>query len=244
MIDSGARVDNIPTEAELFAKKDLNVNLRMMSIIYKLVRAFLFRQLSNNVLGELKISEAVIESKMVLRPMLCMGIFFEGLACFLYSRASDDIEKTRLIERGRSTLAKVRSLAEHSSWNWQNKVLLLEAMEMHAMGSLDEAGPFYISSIRSAQEHKFIQEEAIASEMTGEYLFELGRHSEAYALYKHSIKCFNEWGANAVSSRVEEDIQSKFGVDVSHLEAANNIDDILGGVSLNIESNQKRSYEG
>ena len=244
MINSGVRVDNIPTEAELFAKKDLNVNLRMLSIIYKLVRAFLFRQLSNNVLDELKISEAVVESKMVLRPMLCMGIFFEGLACFLYSRASDDIEKMKLIERGRSTLAKVRSLAEHSSWNWQNKVLLLEAMEMHAMGNLDEAGPFYISSIRSAQEHKFIHEEAIASEMAGEYLFEIERHSEAYVLYKHSIKCFNEWGANAVSSRVEEDIQSKFGVDVSHLEAANNIDDILGGVSLNIESNQKRSYEG
>ena len=243
MIDAGARVDNIPTEAELFAKKDLNVNLRMSSIIYKLVRAFLFRQLSNSVLDELKISESIVDSKMVLRPMLCsMGIFFEGLSCFLYSRGSDDIEKMKLIERGRSTLAKVRSLAEHSSWNWQNKVLLLEAMEMHAMGNLDEAGPFYISSIQSARSHKFIHEEAIASEMAGEYLFEIGRRSEAYALYKHSIKCFDEWGANAVSSRVEEDIQSKFGANVSHLEATNI--NILCGISLNIESNQKRSYEG
>ena len=241
-IDAGARVDNIPTEAELFAKKDLNVNLRVGSINHKLVRAFLFRQLSNNVLDELKISETIVEMKLVLRPLLCMGIFFEGLSCFLYSRGSDDIDKTKLIERGRSTLAKVRSLAEHSSWNWQNKVLLLEAMEMHAMGNLDEAGPFYISSIRSAQEHKFIHEEAIASEMAGEYLFETGHHSEAYVLYKHSIKCFNEWGANAVSSRVEADIQSKFGDDVSHLEATNI--DIICGVSLNIESNQKRSYEG
>ena len=91
--------------------------------------------------------------------------------------------------------------------------------------------------------HKFIHEEAIASEMAGEYLFETGRHSEAYTLYKHSIKCFNDWGANAVSSRVEADIQAKFGDDVSHLEAANI--DIICGISLNIESNnQKRSYEG
>ena len=90
--------------------------------------------------------------------------------------------------------------------------------------------------------HKFIHEEAIASEMAGEYLFETGRHSEAYTLYKHSIKCFNDWGANAVSSRVEADIQAKFGDDVSHLEAANI--DIICGISLNIESNQKRSYDG
>jgi len=242
MIEPGARVDNMPTEAEFMANKGAYACLT--SKIYKLVRALLFGKLSNNVLNEMKISESIVESKIVLIAVLAMGIFFEGVSCFLYSRQSDDVEeKTKLIERGRLALAKARSLAKHSFWNWQNKVLLLEAMEMHAMGNLNEAGPFYISSIQSARSHKFIHEEAIASEMAGEYLFELGRHSEAYALYKHSIKCYDEWGANAVSSRVEEDIQSKFGVNVSHLEAANI--DILCGISLNIESNnQKRSYEG
>jgi len=245
MIESGARVDypdHMPTEAEFLKNKGANIYARLTSKIYKIVRALLFGKLSNDILNEMKISESIVESKIVLIPVLAMGIFFEGVSCFLYSRGLDDIEKTKLIERGRLTLAKVRSLAKHSFWNWQNKVLLLEAMEMHAMGNLDEAGPFYISSIQSARSHKFIQDEAIASEMAGEYLFELGRHSEAYTLYKHSVKCFDEWGANAVSSRVEEDIQSKFGVNISHLEATNI--DIICGVSLNIESNQKRSYEG
>jgi len=239
MIDSGACVENMPTEA----KKGANIYAHLTSKVYRIVRALLFGKLSNNVLNELKISESIVESKIVLIPVLCMGIVFEGLSCFLYSRGSNDTEKTKLNERGRSTLAKVRSLAEHSSWNWQNKVLLLEAMEMHSLGNLDEAGLRYISSIRSAREHKFIHEEAVASELTGDCLFELGRQSEAYALYKHSIKCFEEWGANAVAKRVETDMQSKFGADISHLVAVD-VSDILGTSSLDPQSTQKRDHTG
>ena len=68
------------------------------------------------------------------------------------------------------------------------------------MGNYDAAEPLYASSIRSAHEHKFIHEEAIASELAGDFFFKQGRHSEAYALYMHSIKCFMEWGALAVAT--------------------------------------------
>ena len=243
VLDTG-RVDDVPTEAELLDQKSTNLTTHLSSKMHKLVRALHFRQLNSKLLlNELKISESIVESKTVLRPMICIGIFFEGLSCFLYSRGSNDTEKTKLIERGRSTLAKVRSLAEHSSWNWQNKVLLLEAIEMHALGNLDKAEPLYTSSIRSAREHKFIHEEAVASELAGDCLFELGRQSEAYTLYKHSIKCFEEWGADAVAKRVETDMQSKFGADVSHLEAVD-VSDILGTSSLDPQSTQKRNHTG
>ena len=242
ILDTG-RVDDVPTEAELLDQKSTNLATHMISKMHKLVRALHFRQLNSKLLlEEINISESIVEKKTVLRPMICIGIFFEGLSCFLCSRGSNDTEKTKLIERGRSILTRARSLADNSSWNWQNKVLLLDAMEMHALGNLDEAGPRYISSIRSAFEHKFIHEEAVASELAGDCLFELGRQSEAYALYKHSIKCFEEWGANAVAKRVETDMQSKFGTDVSHLEAVD-VSDILG-TSLDSQSTQKRNHTG
>ena len=213
--------------------------------MHKLVRALLFRQLNSKLLlEEINISESIVEKKIVLRPAICNGIFFEGLSCFLCSRGSNDTEKTKMIERGRSILTRARNLAEHSSWNWENKVQLLEAMEMHALGNLDEAEPLYTSSIRSAKEHKFIHEEAVASELTGDCLFERGLLSDAYALYKHSIKCFEEWGADAVAKRVDTDMQSKFGADISHLEAVD-VSDILGSASsLDPQSTQKRNHTG
>ena len=66
-------------------------------------------------------------------------------------------------------------------------MLLLEAMEMHTLGNFDAAEPLYASSTRSACEHKFIHEEAIASELAGDLFYERGSHLESYALYMHAI---------------------------------------------------------
>jgi len=235
-------IDNIPTEAELLAKVG-EEHAHFKS--HKLIRAFLFRQF-NDLLDEIAISELTAEAKLSLRPMLYMRILFEGLACFLCSREAEEPAKTALIEKGQSILREARSLAKHSSWNWQNKVLLLEAMNNHTIGNPEEAEQLYLSSIQSAREHKFIHEEAVASELTAEYLFEMGRQAEAYEVYNHSIKCFEEWGAQAVVNRVKADVQSKFGTDVSHLEATTNIDSILGipSIQQTTQSQKKRSSYG
>ena len=49
----------------------------------------------------------------------------------------------------------------------------------------------------------------------------------AYALYMHSIKCFNGWDALAVATRVESSVQSKFGPDTIQLKNTVNVDDIV-----------------
>jgi len=241
-------IDPSPTEAESLAKDRTNIIFHLNSKIHKLVRSLLFRKVDSNLLDELNICELITDRKMQLRPMLFMGIFYEGLTCFLCSIGITDPTKSKsLIERGQSLLTRIRSLAEHSSWNWENKVLLLEAMEMHTMGNLDAAGPLYTSSIRSAREHKFIHEEAVASELAGEYSYEQGNHSDAYALFMHSIKCFKEWGADAVAKRVEMSVQTKFGTNVSHLQAVDVSDAMARILSLDQQPQQqqkKRSLVG
>ena len=117
----------------------------------------------------MNISDTIEEKKILLLPFSALGIFFEGLTCYLCSfEATDQVSKAIWVERGQSILAKIRSWHEHSSRNWENKVLLLEAMKMHTLGNFDAAGPLYASSIRSAREHKLIHEEAIASELAGD----------------------------------------------------------------------------
>jgi len=229
-----------PMEAESLWTNRTNIIFHLNSKIHRLVRSFLFRQ-SDNLIGESNILESITERKIQLRPMLFMGIFYEGLTCFLCSIGITDPTKSKpLIERGQSVLTRIRSLAELSSWNWENKVQLLEAMEMHTMGNLDAAGPLYTSSIRSAHEHKFIHEEAVASELAGEYMYEQGNHSDAYALFMHSIKCFKEWGADAVAKRVEMSVQTKFGTNISHLRAVNVSDAMARILSFDQQQQQKK----
>jgi len=70
---------------------------------------------------------------------------------------------------------------------------------MAILGQFDEAESLYIESIRSAKEHRFVHEQGIASELAGMFFYERGLHQKACTFLKHSIDCYNEWGALAVS---------------------------------------------
>ena len=224
MLDAG-RIDDIPTEAEM---KNLNMRQLMLSNILKLERAFFFRQFGDDSLNFMNILDTVEKNKAVLTPTFAFGIFYEGLAWFLRSFETGDPMSRAWIEKGQSVLARIRCWCEHSSWNWENKVLLLKAMEMHTLGNYAAAEPLYTGSIKSAHKHMFIHEEAIASELAGDFLHEQGRQSEAYALYMHSIKCLIKWDALGVAMRVESDIESKFSSGVrSNLERTVDVDDIM-----------------
>jgi len=101
---------------------------------------------------------------------------------------------------------------------------------MHILGNYDAARALYISSIRSAREHRFIHEEAIASELAGDLFNERGSHLdlESYALYMHSIKCFNEWDALAVAMRVQSSVESKFvSENITELGKTVNVDEVM-----------------
>ena len=246
ILDAG-RVDDIPTIAEI----DIASNIQSLSEskIYQLMRAFLFRQFSDDSFDIMNLSDSIEAKKMQLRPILAFGIFYEDLMCFLRSIAANDpASKATWVSKGQSILTRIRCWREHSSWNWENKVLLLEAMEMHTLGNFDAAGPLYTSSIRSAHEHKFIHEEAIASELTGDFFYEQGHHVEAYPFYMHSIKLLNKWDALAVAMRVQSSLESKFGSDnVTDLSKTVNVDEtmkrILGNAVEEPTTNKRQVIE-
>jgi hypothetical protein len=182
-----------------------------------LTKTFLFHQIHDAQLN-VDISGAVAENHHQLNPYYLMGYFVEGLASFQLARKPSSNNPAKRIERGQSVLAKMRRWSEHSTWNWKNKMLLLDAESMRTMGEIDKAGPLYDDAIRSAREHKFIHEEAIASELAGTFYYERGLHQKSYSCFVHSLNCYKKWGAHAVARRVETDIQDYFGNDFHHLK--------------------------
>lgn len=84
---------------------------------------------------------------------------------------------------------------------------------------------------------KFLHEEAIASELAGDFFRERGIFSKSYSFYAHSVACYKKWGALAVAMRVEQDMQRKFGTGLVHSQS---IDEMLGSVMLNGESSLKK----
>ena len=110
-------------------------------------------------------------------------------------------------------MRKIKEWSVHSDWNFKNKVLLLEAEMYNTQKDFDKASLCYESSVRAAKQHKFIHEEAIASELAGVFFLERGLHEKSQSFFKHSIECYEKWGAFAVANRIKDEIQHKFGTD-------------------------------
>ena len=241
ILDAG-RVDDIPTISDMAAALTSNVLGQFQGKVYSLIRAVHFRQ-SSGLLDIMNISDSIEEKKIQLRPIFALGIFHEGLMCFLSSMAANDSTKVTWISRGQSVLARIRCWHEHSSWNWENKMLLLEAMLMHTLGNYDAAVLLCFSSIRSARAHKFIHEEAIASELAGDFLYEQGHQIDSYALYMHSINCYIKWDALAVAMRVQSIIESKFDSENITVNVDEVMKRILGEAMDEPASNKRENLE-
>ena len=93
---------------------------------------------------------------------------------------------------------------------------------MHTLGLFDRAVTLYESAIRSARDHKFIHEEAIASELAGMLFCQRRLHEKALNFLMHSVRCYKKWGALAVAKRVETFIASRYGEDCKQLGLSEN----------------------
>ena len=119
-------------------------------------------------------------------------------------------------------------------------MVLLEAEKMYTMGNIDQASLFYERSIRLAHEHKFINDEAIASELAGTFFCKRGLSVAAEALLLHSVQCYKTWGALAVARRVETYIVSKYGTDSVQRKPDS---EILASVLASQDDSAKRRKE-
>ena len=239
--------NNIPTEIETLQQFSTNpdffsANNNSLPLflsankIHQLVRAYLFRQLH-----DISLDIADMNNHQ-LRPLFMFGLFFEGLASFLLARQTSDSERSRWIDKGDKVLTKMKYWSEHSSWNWESKVILLEAEKTYTVGTSEQAASLYERAIRLAHEHKFIHDEAIASELAGVFFSERGLRMKAEALLLHSIQCYKTWGAIAVAKRVETFLAAKYGSILSTLDERINM--MRSIFSFNSVSSKKRQEVG
>ena len=181
--------------------------------------------------------DRITEKNVPLRPIFFCGVFFEGLVSFHFARQTGGEEYRR---KGEAALIFMRNWAKHSQWNFEDKYLILEAEKMYLSGCHDDASQLYKDAIRSAHDHKLIHEEAIASELAGDFFYERSCPQKSLALFKHSIKCYKEWGALAVARRVESSMHIRFGLNIAQLGS---IDDSLAFIFASQQGSTKKRQE-
>ncbi len=198
----------IPTEKEIetmsMERKQELVSFGLQT--HRLMRTFLFRQYDKmpRLYG---ILENLMDNKIPLLSLFIVGVFYEGLTSFFMARKTRD---ETWVTRGDAALRFLQQWCKLSEWNFENKVLLLQAEKVYTQGDLDAAEEYYKTATISAQRHKFIHEEAISHELAGLLFFDKKQYKQSLQSLTNSFRCFKQWGANAVAKRVEAFIRDNF----------------------------------
>lgn len=92
---------------------------------------------------------------------------------------------------------QMKALSENDSkWNFQQKYILLEAEQAFTGGDVEAAAAAYHKAIETAKEHRFINEEALASECAALFYLEYGDIGRTCKYLEKSRDLYQAWGAH------------------------------------------------
>lgn len=104
-------------------------------------------------------------------------------------------ERIRHLRKIRKNQKKMRHWAKHNPQNFLNKWALVEArLAQHARKPL-KAMRYFEQAIRLARDNGFLQEEALAKELAGEFQLHLGQDALAKFYLREAQQSFHRWGA-------------------------------------------------
>eukprot|EP00804_Cyclotella_cryptica_P005749 CCRYP_000087-RD/>CCRYP_000087-RD protein AED:0.03 eAED:0.03 QI:330/1/1/1/0.87/0.77/9/489/1372 len=120
--------------------------------------------------------------------------FYGGLIAFHYYRKTQD---SYWLDRATYTIRRLEAWNTECQWNFQNKLLLLQAEHSFSIGgTVSRTQQLYNMAISLSNKHRFIHEEAIACELFNAFR-EMNRSVDSNGSLDRAYQCYESWGANA-----------------------------------------------
>jgi len=121
--------------------------------------------------------------------------FFDSLLRLaLYSHSSN---KKDLIKQVVKNQKKMKKWAHHAPMNHLHKYTLVEAELNRVLGKDSKAIKLFDTAIKLAGENQFIQEEALANELSAKFYLSRGHDFTARAYMNEACERYQKWGASA-----------------------------------------------
>ena len=116
------------------------------------------------------------------------------LAVFIKSESS---KQEQILKKVAVNQEKMHIWAQHAPMNFQHKWYLVEAERARVLGNVSDAREYYDTAIALAQEHEFVQEEALANELAGQFYLARGQNHVARHYLYDAHYAYQCWGAEA-----------------------------------------------
>lgn len=96
----------------------------------------------------------------------------------------------------KAALTELSAAAQHSKWNFRNKVHLLQAELSSYKGKNGDAERSYAAAISSSDASSFIHEQGLSCELAGLHHKRNGDVPRACIFFRQAIQCYTKWGSN------------------------------------------------
>jgi predicted ATPase/signal transduction histidine kinase len=168
--------------------------------IYKLILCYLFGSYTEaleNASEAEKYENSV--TGMLDVPVFCFYDALTKLAIY-----GDDDARQKILEKVQANQAKMQNWAHHAPMNFQHKYDLVEAERWRVLESKLEAIEYYDRAISGAKANGYIQEEALANELTAKFYLNCGKEKVAQTYMQEAYYCYAHWGAKAKVDDLEK----------------------------------------
>jgi hypothetical protein len=136
--------------------------------------------------------------------------FYESLAYLAVFHQIRPVKRPRVLKRIAANQKKLRHWAHHAPMNHLHKFYLVEAELNRVLGKEKEAREYYDQAIALAHQHDYLNEEALAYELTGKFYW--GRQQTQLAAYYlcNAHYAYSRWGALAKVKELETQYEQIF----------------------------------
>ncbi|MEB3340610.1 ATP-binding protein, partial [Okeania sp.] len=134
-------------------------------------------------------------------PVYC---FYSSLALLAFYPNSKVAELDKILEKVTAYGEKMKFWAQHAPTNYSHKYYLIEAEKQRILGNKIAAIEAYEQAIALATENKYIQEAALANELSAKFYLDWGKTKIAQTYMIEAYYRYLDWGAVAKIKDLEK----------------------------------------
>ena len=161
--------------------------------LFKLTVAYFFNQYES-AYQHASCARKYVNGMMGLFPYVLFH-YYESLVFLAKYRVSTKEVRMRLSVRIKKNIKLLRKTIKFSPVNFTSKLCLVEAEFYSVLNESEMAENLYDEAIKEAQENNFIQEQALANELTANHWINRGKKELAGIYVTNACKCYEIWGA-------------------------------------------------
>jgi len=137
-------------------------------------------------------------------PVVPIFHFYDSLVRLAVYSETPQLEQQSILDRVQANQEKMHTWAHYAPMNHLHKFYLVEAEKHRVLGQKIEAIEMYDKAIALAKENEYINEEALAHELTAKFYWSWGKEAIAKTYMTNAYYAYMHWGAVAKVKHLEE----------------------------------------